>query len=1491
DANLFLINPNGILFGPNSALNLQGGFTAITADQVNFATGAFGTVGTPDYAALVGEPDSFSFSLDAPGNVVNAGTLSVPPGQTVVLMGGQVLNTGTIAAPGGDIVISAVEGNSLVRIEQVGSLLNLEVETLPEALATSTETFTPLSLPQLLTGSAIASATNVTVNPDGTVQLDNGTPVATATGRATVSGTLNVENTQGGQVLVLGRDLRLSEVQIEASGLVTGGDVRIGGDYQGQGSLPRAQTAQVDSGSTIRADAVQMGDGGRVIVWADGEAIFAGMITARGGPDGGNGGLVETSGLQSLQFAGGQVDASAPQGTSGLWLIDPNDIFIGPGEALAIEQTLTNGTDFTASTIDGAPTGLPGSDGAGDIILVSNINVTVDNNATLTLTASRYIDQSEGPVAINLAGNNLVLNLNQEGLADIANPTLTNALGVIGNVTGTTTVNLGPGIYQEGDTVVIDRDLILIGANRGTTFLDGNNAHRLLTVEDGSTVTISSLTLQNGNADFAGGIFNLGTLAINDVNIDNNTVEQFGGGILNVGTLTISGSRLESNVAQTNSGGAIANSENGILTINDSSVRLNTSANNGGGVDNFQGQVTIANSLITDNTTANLGGGLYNFSQTFDVTGSTISGNTASSGGGIGNNGTFTLSNSTLSNNDAAQSGGAIFNQTGASIQIVNSLLNANAASVGGAIANEGIETAISNTIVSENTATADGGGVFNTGILSIDTSPIRENAAGNSETGLGDGGGIFNQGSLSLSNSQIQENTAVASGGGIGNINQLNIDASTISDNVAGVNGGGIKVAEAGNVAIANSTISGNTAGANGGGIDINTIPPFGAFTTTVSNSTLSGNTAINIGGGFSLGTNSTLTLDQATVTANTASTGTGSGVANVFGGSVIALNTILAGNTLDNVAGALNQTGPNVVNGDPLIGPLANNGGVTETHALLTGSPAIDAGTGAGADQRGVPVANGIRDIGAFESPAAPPEPPGPPPEPPLPPQPEPPQPEPPQPEPPQPMPPPEPPLPPDPEPPLPEPPGPTQPPGPSGPDANSLRCVTGDCNPTPEPDVVVAVRSTEASYVQEYEDYLGVEANAFADFDALKRAEDLTGVRTALIYANFVSSSEEGVVAEATHQEIGQATKAVTQTTAQRDRTLPKPIPSDDDLLELILVIGDNPPQRVLTEATRAEVLAAVRRLRIELTDRTRRRLDNYLVPSQDLYSWLVAPFEATLEREDVGHISFVLDQGLRLTPIAALHDGNQFIIENYSVGLMPSLSLTDTRIGNVRNASVLAMGASVFTDQPPLPAVPVELAAINSLWAGDQYLNETFTPQTVRQERSEEAYPILHLATHGQFTDGGLDNSYIQFWNRRLGLSELPELQLNKPAVELLVLSACRTLVGGKEAELGFAGFAIKSGAKTAIAALWQVSDLETAGLMAELYTQLGQVDYKAAALQQAQLAMLRGEVTVQDNHLVWSGGKIPLPKELQNMSFGDTQHPYYWSAFTLVGNPW
>jgi CHAT domain-containing protein len=133
--------------------------------------------------------------------------------------------------------------------------------------------------------------------------------------------------------------------------------------------------------------------------------------------------------------------------------------------------------------------------------------------------------------------------------------------------------------------------------------------------------------------------------------------------------------------------------------------------------------------------------------------------------------------------------------------------------------------------------------------------------------------------------------------------------------------------------------------------------------------------------------------------------------------------------------------------------------------------------------------------------------------------------------------------------------------------------------------------------------------------------------------------------------------------------------------------------------------------------------------------------------------------------------------------------------------------------------------------------------------------------------------------------------LPSLGWTKPPVDLLVLSACRTAVGDEQVELGFAGLAVQAGVKSVLASLWGVNDEGTLGLMSEFYQQLKVAPVKAEALRQAQLAMLKGEVRIEAGELVTSEGRLPLPPELARVGDQSLTHPFYWGAFTLIGNPW
>ncbi|WNC31182.1 CHAT domain-containing protein [Thermosynechococcus sp. PKX82] len=347
----------------------------------------------------------------------------------------------------------------------------------------------------------------------------------------------------------------------------------------------------------------------------------------------------------------------------------------------------------------------------------------------------------------------------------------------------------------------------------------------------------------------------------------------------------------------------------------------------------------------------------------------------------------------------------------------------------------------------------------------------------------------------------------------------------------------------------------------------------------------------------------------------------------------------------------------------------------------------------------------------------------------------------------------------------------------------------------------------------------------------------------------------------------------------------------------------------PLRVPQEAVR-RVIAAFNR---EVRDPTKTNSESYLPFAQQLYQWIMGGIDAELQNRGINTLVFALDQGLRSVPIAALHTGSnlisstvsdspigrrngQFLVERYNLGLIPSINLVDTRYQPLQNASVLAMGASQFTKQSPLPAVPIELQTITQLVGrGQVFLNEAFTVSNLQTQRRRSLYPILHLATHGEFNAGKPQNSYIQFWDSQLSMAQVRQLHLFRPPTELMTLSACRTAVGDTNAELGFAGLSLQAGVKSSVASLWYVSDEGTLALMTAFYGQLRTAPIKAEALRQAQLALIHQQVVIEENHLrsagVRGGLSIPLPQEVQTGGGRQLSHPYFWAGFTMIGSPW
>ncbi|MGC9505592.1 CHAT domain-containing protein [Baaleninema sp.] len=400
------------------------------------------------------------------------------------------------------------------------------------------------------------------------------------------------------------------------------------------------------------------------------------------------------------------------------------------------------------------------------------------------------------------------------------------------------------------------------------------------------------------------------------------------------------------------------------------------------------------------------------------------------------------------------------------------------------------------------------------------------------------------------------------------------------------------------------------------------------------------------------------------------------------------------------------------------------------------------------------------------------------------------------------------------------------------------------------------VEAVASLEQDRLQEFSTYLGNLANSSISIqsarEALTEVARQTGTQSAVVYVTLLPNQ-----------------------------------------LELVVFTANNRPIRRSVSVSRSQVLEVANRFREQLTNPRYIRTTAYLESAQQLYQWSIAPILPELEAAEIDTLLFSMPAGLRSLPIAALHDGEHFLVEQFSLSLIPSLGLVDTRYRTLQNTSVLAMGASEFnTDLAPLPAVPVELTTITQeWWNGTAFLNEQFTRENLVQQRRRHGYAIVHLATHGEFLT--FEDSYIQLWDERLRLDQLRRLGWNNPAVELVVLSACRTAVGSEEAELGFAGFAVSAGVKSALASLWYVSDEGTLGLMSQFYRQLRETRTKSEALRQAQLALIHGDVRVESGSVRIRGVAEPLalPEELQDRSNLDLSHPYYWAGFTMVGSPW
>jgi CHAT domain-containing protein len=334
---------------------------------------------------------------------------------------------------------------------------------------------------------------------------------------------------------------------------------------------------------------------------------------------------------------------------------------------------------------------------------------------------------------------------------------------------------------------------------------------------------------------------------------------------------------------------------------------------------------------------------------------------------------------------------------------------------------------------------------------------------------------------------------------------------------------------------------------------------------------------------------------------------------------------------------------------------------------------------------------------------------------------------------------------------------------------------------------------------------------------------------------------------------------------------------------DRLEIILALPDQSLRHHSQKISQFQIEKMLDYLQDDVSNRRKISSDIFLADAQKLYDWLIRPFANDLESNHIQTLVFVLDGGLRNIPMAVLHDGEKYLIEKYAIALTPGLQLLPSQGLQTGKLQALTAGLSEAREGfSTLENVEAEIQEINREFPTQSLLNEQFTKTQLQTLIDLGLFPVVHIATHGQFGSVAED-TFILTWNERINSKELGNiLQPSDPgnrrsAIELLVLSACETATGDRRAGLGLAGVAVRSEARSTIATLWQVNDQSSAALMMRFYQELAQGNVsKGEALRRAQVSILRD--SLRDSSASGTIGNRP-----------EYAHPYFWAAYVLVGN--
>ncbi|MDJ0517446.1 MAG: filamentous hemagglutinin N-terminal domain-containing protein [Trichodesmium sp. MO_231.B1] len=496
NSNLFLMNPAGIMFGPNATLNIPASFSVTTATGIGFDSNNFWfkAMGTNDYSNLVGNPSGYRFNVSTPGAIVNEGNLH--SGENLTLLGGTVINTGELSTTNGNITIAAVEGGSVLRISQPGHLLSLEVDSRIEDISN----LDTLALPELLTGREENNATSIIVNSNGELELTDNTIIADTPGNVFISGNIDLSTpeSESNFIVLANNDITINNL-IETSGFVefkAGRSINLNADIDtsvGNGNIDlfgnndeinlanrsdgKASINQLD-GTTLNAGSgtinIELGNLGEV-----GDINLANLTTTGEVFVNANGGNIARISENSLINAGSVLFQTS--GSGGIGLIDaPLRLDVENLEAISG----SGGVFFDVGNVNigGVSEDVNGisTRNGGDIILESEGDVTVKEDIFTNLTIDVAIDvETGGDIKINAKNLSVI-----DGAVIFTN---TFGQGNAGSIDIHTT-----------DTVVFDR------VNSG--FLTGAGSVVLSGAEGNGgdvTITTGSLEVKNGGIIFA----------------------------------------------------------------------------------------------------------------------------------------------------------------------------------------------------------------------------------------------------------------------------------------------------------------------------------------------------------------------------------------------------------------------------------------------------------------------------------------------------------------------------------------------------------------------------------------------------------------------------------------------------------------------------------------------------------------------------------------------------------------------------------------------------------------------------------------------------------------------------------------------------------------------------------------------------------------------------------------------------------------------------